>query len=183
MADQRKNPLAYTGRRVAGINEAGLAQFDSSEFDVNADGKVTVDDTMIQYAETTLTSAQVKALAATQIELVAAPGAGKCIEFVSALLKLDYGSNVFTESADNLAIKYTDASGVAVSQTIESTGFIDQSADTYTNAVPEKDQIVAASGCENKALVLDNTGDGEIAGNAANDNTLVVGVAYRVHSL
>ena len=127
-----------------------------------------------------LTSAQVKALAATQIELVAAPGAGKVIQFLGASLKLVYGgSNAFTEAGDNLAIKYADASGVAVSQTIETTAFITATADTYTNAIPALDAIVAATGAENQALVLDNLGS-EIAGNAANDNTLEVSVAYRI---
>lgn len=82
-----------------------------------------------------------------------------------------------------MAVKYTNGSGVAVSETVETTGFIDQTAETYTSAVMKKDTIVAASGCENKALVLHNTGDGEFGGNAANDVTLTVGIFYRVHNL
>lgn len=131
-------------------------------------------------AEVTLTATQVKALATTPITLVAAPGAGKVIHFLGAQLKLDYGgSNAFSEAGDNLGIKYTDASGVQVCTTIECTGFIDQTADTYTNAVPSADAIVAATGAENQALVLDNLGS-NFAGNAADDNTLVVSVLYRV---
>lgn len=141
-----------------------------------------VEDT-IQQAQVTLTAAQIKALAATQITLVAAPGAGKAVHFMGALLKLNYGSEVFTESADNLVIKYTNASGVAVSDVIECTGFIDQSADTITSAVPVKDAIVAASACENQALVIDNNGDGEFGGNASNDSTISIDVSYRVVTL
>lgn len=141
-----------------------------------------VEDT-IQQTQVTLTAAQVKALAATQITLVAAPGAGKAIHFMGALLKLNYGSEVFTESADNLVIKYTNASGVAVSDVIECTGFIDQSADTITSAVPIKDAIVAAASCENQALVIDNNGDGEFGGNASNDSTISIDISYRVVTL
>ena len=141
-----------------------------------------VEDT-IQQAQVTLTAAQIKALAATQITLVAAPGAGKAIQFLGAMLKLNYGSEVFTESADNLVIKYTNASGVAVSDVVECTGFIDQSADTITNAIPVKDAIVAAASCENQALVIDNNGDGEFGGNASNDSTISVDVSYRVVTL
>lgn len=137
----------------------------------------------LQFADVTLTSAEVKALAATQIELVAAQGAGSVITFISASFKLDYGgTNVFTEAGDNLAIKYTDASGVAVSQTIETTAFITATADTYTSVQPVIDAIVASAAAENQALVLDNIGS-EIAGNAANDNTLVVRVYYVVQSI
>jgi hypothetical protein len=167
-----QSPIGYTGRVEASDVRSGMTYYDSPGF-----------STYICYAEVTISNSEIKALAATQKTLVAAPGAGKCVEFVSALFKLNAGANVLSESADNLAIKYTDAAGVAVTGAIESTGFIDQAADTYTNAIPSADAIVAASACENKALVLDNTGDGEIAGNAANDATITVGVSYRIHSL
>lgn len=142
----------------------------------------SLDAEILRYAETTMTATEVKALATTPIELVAAPGAGLCVEFCSALLKLVAGSEVLAEAGDNLGIKYTDASGVQVSATIESTGFIDQAANTYTNAIAAGDAIVAATGCENQALVLDNLGS-NFTGNASDDAQLVVGVAYRIHSL
>ena len=176
----------------ASTSNKGVASFASANFSVSS-GAVSIanegvdtaqlkEDT-IQQAQVVLTAAQVKALAATQIELVAAPGAGKAIHFLGAALKLNYGSEVFTESDDDLVIKYTNASGVAVSDVVENTGFIDQSADTITFAVPIKDPIVAAASCENQALVIDNDGDGEIGGNASNDSTLTVDVSYRVVTL
>ena len=130
-----------------------------------------------------LTAAQVKVLRATPFELVAAPGAGKVLEFVSAILKLNYGSEVFTESADNLVIEYDDGAAAIVSQVIESTGFIDQGADTQSNALPSVDAIDASADVENKNLALFNNGDGEIAGNASDDSTLDVHITYRVHTM
>lgn len=180
------------GRKMATVKSAGLSQMASTaqmntatraDRIVNAaslEARLVAREGIMQYADVTLTSAQVKALAATQIELVAAPGAGKMLQFMGALLKLDYGTNVFTESSITLGIKFTDDTGVQVSNTIEATGFIDQSADTYSNAIPVLNTIVAASAAENKALVLDNLGAGEIAGNAANDNTLVVRCFYQI---
>ena len=137
----------------------------------------------LQYADVTITAAQVKAIRATPIELVAAPAAGSAHMLIGAMLKLNYGSEVFTETADNLAIRYTDGSGVIVSQTIESGSFIDASADTITNALPKIDAVVVATGAEAKALVLHNTGDGEIAGNASNDSTITVRTYYVTHAL
>lgn len=131
-------------------------------------------------AKVSLTNANIKALRATPITLVAAPGANKIIVFDHALLKLNYGTDVLTESADNLAIKYVDGSGAAVSETIECTGWIDQSVDTYTNAIAKKDAIVAASANVNKALVIHNTGDGEIGGNATADSTVDIYVTYHI---
>ena len=135
-----------------------------------------VDESYLQTASVTIATGDVLTLATTPVELVAAPGAGKYIEFLGASFILDYNSVPYTEAGDNLGIKYTDASGVQVSDTIECTGFIDQVADTITNAIPVKDAIVAASGCVNKALVLDNLGSNFGAGNSP----LIVKITYRV---
>jgi len=168
---QIKQAASQTGKALQIVDSS-----DNEIFAIGANGYGAT-----RYAEVSLTNAEIKALRATPKTLVAAPGAGLLLEFVSAVLFLDYGSNVLTESADNMAVKYTDGSGTAVSETIECTGFIDQSADTMTTARAKVDGIVAKSGCENKALVLHQTGDGEWGGNAGSDTTMRVKVAYRVH--
>lgn len=131
--------------------------------------------------EVTITNAQLKALRATPKELVAAPGSGYVLEFIRALVFLDYGSNVLTESADNMAIKLGDGSGTAVSETIEATGFIDAAADTLIPVIPAASAAIAKTAIDNKSLVLHNTGDGEYAGNAGADTVLRVRTTYRVH--
>jgi len=144
-----------------------------------ADDAVTsakVDEGLIQTVTVTVSTGELLALATTPKELVAAPGADKVVQFLGAQLVLNYAGVAYTESGDNMAIKYENASGVAVSDTIECTGFIDATADTLTNAVPVKDAIVAASGCVNKALVLDNIGSNFAAGTSPVD----VVVAYKV---
>lgn len=130
---------------------------------------------------TTLTSAQIKALRATPIAIAAAPGSGKMIEFVGAVLIMNYGSNVLSESSDNLVIQY-HTSGVDVCAAIETTGFLDQAADMIATAVPIAIAGAAATSFSNLALELFNNGDGEFGGNAANDTTLTVKCTYRVHA-
>jgi hypothetical protein len=105
------------------------------------------------------------------------------LQFVSAVLVNNGGANALTESADNMAVKLGNGAGAAVSQDIEATGFIDQTAATVTSALPKVDPIVAKANAANKALVLHNTGDGEYGGNAAADVTMSIKVAYRVHSV
>lgn len=130
-----------------------------------------------------IVSAEVLLLATTQIKLVAAPGAGKVIQFISATLILDYGgTNAFTGDTNNLAIKYTDASGVAVSETIEMSSFIALTADTITKTLAVKDAVVTAAGSVNQALVLDNIGS-NFGGNAGDDNVLIVKVSYIIHDV
>jgi len=130
----------------------------------------------VQYAEVTVSTAELLALATTPKTLVAAPGADKFIMFLGAEFVLNYNTTQYTEAGDNLGIKYTDASGVQVSDTVEMTGFIDQAADTITNAVPVKDAIVAAAGAVNQALVLDNLN----ANFAAGDSPVYVKIHYKV---
>lgn len=142
-------------------------------------GTFTISNSIVQIATFNINASGIKNLAATPIAVIAAPGVGKGIVFEGATLKLVAGSEAFTESTYNLAFRYTDGSGVIVSDAVETTGFIDQVANTVTNAVPIKDAIVAQTGMENQALVLDNIGGGEIAGNASNDGELRVTVKYR----
>lgn len=139
-----------------------------------------MDETLVRYAEVSIAAAAVATLRATPVSLVAAPGAGKVLEFISAVFFLDYTAPGFTETDDNLAVKYENGSGAAASETIECTGFIDQTADTMTIGVAKNDAIVAKTGCENKALVLHNTGNAEFANSGG--SALRVKVAYRVHT-
>lgn len=187
---------AFTARKVATLNRTA-GTITTTSIGLNdaiataniQDGAVTTaklaDDAVtsaklaedtVQVASVTVSSSELLALATTPKELVAAPGADKFIQFLGAQLVLDYNSSAYTESGDNLGIKYTDAAGVQVSATIESTGFIDQTADTITNAIPAADAIVAATGAVNQALVLDNLGSNFAAG----DSPVDVNVLYRV---
>jgi hypothetical protein len=136
----------------------------------------------LKFADVLIANADLKALRAAPKTLVPAPGNGKVLEFLSAVLVLAAGSNVLVEATANLAVKYQNGAGVQVSQTIEMTAFIDQATHQVTYALAKPDPITARTGCENQPLVLHNLGAGEIAGNAANDATLRVKVAYRVHT-
>jgi len=126
----------------------------------------------------TVSAAELAALRATPKTLVSAPGAGYVLKFEGATLLLDYTAPAFTETADNFVIRYNNGSGVAVSDVIENTGFIDQTADMITHAVPVKDPIVSKANGENKALVLHNNGDGELAGGGGSAVRVVI--SYRI---
>lgn len=164
---------------VAVSGDATLANTGALTIANNAVTSAKLAETTIKYAEVTISSAEVLALRATPKALVAAPGAGKVLEFVSLELYLDYNAAAYVESAANMAVKYNNGAGVAVSQTIEATGFIDQTADTRTNGIPRIDSIVAKAGCENQALVLHNTGAGEYT---TGNSPIRAKIAYRVHT-
>lgn len=129
-----------------------------------------------------ITSAEIKDLADMSIELVSAPGADKVLDFAGATLVLDFGTNVLVESNDNLIMRYDDGSAAVVSEIIEMTGFIDSEADAVTFAIPVKDPIGTSNSQANKNIALLNNA-GDFTGNSADDSTLRIMVAYRIHSL
>lgn len=127
----------------------------------------------------TITSAQVLALRATPITLVPAPDHRIILEFVRASVQLDYNSIAYAEGAakeDNLVVRYTDGSGLIVSEEIEMTGFIDQTVDMFTLGFPALNPILAKTDVAGKKLVLHNVGDEELT---LGDSPLVVDIVYR----
>jgi len=128
-----------------------------------------------QRAVVQLTNAQVLALRATPITLVAAGGANTAILVEEVYLVADAAAGAYTESADNLAVEYADGTDIL---TIETTGWVDQAAVGARRARPA---IALDTPVANSAVRLFNNGDGEFGGgNAA--NTLSVEVIYRVVS-
>lgn len=179
-AAPRRMAAGATGVEIAFVDGVGLfiRDKDATTWTVPAASGLTSGAVITGYKEVTITTAELLALRATPKTLVAAPGAGLFLEFVSLALLLDFNTIGYTETADNAAVRYTDGSGVIVSQAIEMTGFIDQVADTMTMGLPKIDPIAAKAGCENKALVLHNTGDGEWA---AGNSPVRAKISYAVH--
>jgi hypothetical protein len=170
------------------ITPTDTLAINTSDWDITATGvvsgiaSITFDSsTGIYHATVELSNADIKGLRASPKALVAATGANTFIEFVSAVLILDYGSEVLTESSDDLVIQYS-TSGQDVSASIQTTGFIDQAADQMAFIPAATIATMTAANAVNKGIELFNTGDGEIAGNASNDTTMTVKVAYRVHA-
>jgi len=147
--------------------------------DISAYGNISADNLHTDIV--TATYGYITALRAAPFQLVPAQGDGTLIEFVSAVLILNAGSEALTESDDNLQIVYDSGNGAAVSEVIEATGFINQTVDTITRAVPIADPIDAAADIVNKNLALKNIGDSEYGGNASEDVTMRVIITYRVH--
>ncbi len=60
-----------------------------------------LDPTTIQYAAVSIAAGAVATLRGTPVQLVAAPGSGLILEFISATLLLDWVTPGFTETDDN----------------------------------------------------------------------------------
>lgn len=135
-----------------------------------------LDESTVQYAEVEISAAEILALFTTAKELVAAPGSGKVLEFISLTLAYDYGTVVYTiGSATNLEVKITDKTGASVSTTQAVTGMIDQA----TDQLRALDKLEASvTPVVNAPLCLALAGADPTAG----DGTIHAKVAYRVHA-
>lgn len=139
-----------------------IVAFDATE---RADGELIT-------TTVTLTAAEIKALNTTAKPLVAAPGAGKVIEFVSAALFLDYGTTDYATAGD-LSIQ-TSTTSTALSDTIAAADFLQSSADAYrvVQALSADAQLDANEGLSLECATADPT---------AGDSPVTVKVTYRIH--
>jgi predicted RecA/RadA family phage recombinase len=142
-----------------------------------------LDPTLVQYAAVAVSNAEIKGLRGAPKELVAAPGAGKYLEFISATLLLDYGSNVLTRpnADEDMVVRLKDGAGLAVSEATAA-GFPVAAVDQLCTIRPAATQTMTKAQAENVALVLHNDGTAEFGGNAGADTVMRVKVAYRVHA-
>jgi hypothetical protein len=134
---------------------------------------------VIHYKEVVVTSAQIKALVATDVDLVAAPGAGKAIELISVLLTMVPATTspvayTWANTDHNITVGSAAFVNDAAAQAL-----IEASTSARYSAVlrPSATEGVLT---ENAALKIGASGTGEPA---AGNGTLKVRVAYRVWDL
>ncbi|MDG4549870.1 MAG: hypothetical protein P9F19_01465 [Candidatus Contendobacter sp.] len=110
-------------------------------------------DGPLQTAMVTVSSAELLALNATPKTLIAAPGGGKALILVAAELWLDYNGAAYAGIAagEDLTIKYSNAAGATLA-TIETTGFLDATADALRYVEPTT--TAAITPVANAPLVL-----------------------------
>lgn len=131
--------------------------------------------TDILHTVVVLTSQEVKALAATNIDLVPAPGAGLALVPVMVVYSLDRNAAYDDAAADgDLVLAYKTTQTALI--TTEADTFIDAAADRVTVERPAVADFVPEA---NTAIVLDNDG-AEFTGDAGNVNTLKVTTYYIV---
>lgn len=145
-------------------------------------GALTLAATTIKTAMLVLTNAQIKALRATPITVVAAPGAGKYILPISASIEMIYGgTNAFTSAAnDVLGLKWKDGT-TSTLLTGAVQALVQATASAMGIFLPLTASNVAKANVDNQALVVHNITASEVAGNAAADNTMNLVVKYSVH--
>ena len=161
------------GEIVYDIASTGVTRVNTNAFSLST----------IQYAQGSITNAQMLTLATTPVELVAAQGVGSIIEFISGVLCFDYTAAYTEPSApDDIVVRYTGASGTIQSQDVDATNFLTAVGDAMAFIAPLAGAITTVrlkAAVDNVPLVLHNTGTDYGGGNAG--NVVRYRIAYRVH--
>lgn len=129
----------------------------------------------ISIAEVTLSAADILAMYATPVEVIAAPGTGKVIEFLGALVVLDKGSTAFTGGG---AITFLNSvNGADLSASLAATA-VTSSSDTV-NIVPAASSSMdySATQAGGESIQITNT----TAAFAAGDGVVKLKISYRIH--
>ncbi len=120
-----------------------------------------------------ITSAEIKLLVTAPKLLVSAPGPGKILEFVSAVLFLDYNSATY-DTNTSLTVQ-TVTGNTALSGAVTAANFLHKTADVYT--------VMAALGTA--AGVVTDVNDGlelvAIGIPDTGDSPMKIKIAYRIH--
>jgi hypothetical protein len=128
----------------------------------------------IQYEEIAVTSAEILALNSTPKTLVDAPGEGKVLEFISAILILDYESAAYATNGD---LTVENETGTALSNTVTLANLLAATADKIVRVVALDTADTGVVLAANEAVQLACATGDPVTG----DSPMRVKVAYRVH--
>jgi hypothetical protein len=133
----------------------------------------------IQSATITLTSAQLLHLKGTPVQLVSAPGAGKAVNAISAVLQYKFNSSAYMSPAGGSGIEISFMGETGSSLNGPSKGFVDQSGNRISQLSPGG-PVFSQAGAENAPLIIRNADGAEWADG---DGTVIVTVYYTVVDL
>lgn len=132
-------------------------------------------------ASNTLTNSQIKNLHATPIDAIGPPGSGKVIVPLIVSMKMNYGgTNVFTAP---VGINLTYGTATIIFTGVLANAQIVAAATQFASTIPGGQQAGANTLFDNISVKFFNPSGTEIAGNAANNNTITWSIIYQIVSI
>ena len=148
---------------------------DSEHYTDGSIESIHLEASLIRYTDTQLTASELNNVRATNIELVATPGANLAVIPVAVHMFLDHGGADFVQTAngDQLALIYNASTEIVeLGSEAQCTTFLEASADAALFDPIDADGLVPEA---NKAIDLDNNGSNEYT---TGNGTLSIRVYY-----
>lgn len=165
---------ASTGEVEFDLRALNLERVGTNELQDDAVTSAKIDETVVQAVKVTLSAANIIAMNATPVTLIAAPGANKAIIVDEAVFHFQVGATQFT-AGGAVSIEYADANDNLLASTL--------AASVITGASDAVRKIDGADGSltvtANKAVEITNA----TAAFADGDGTMDVYLRYRVLTL
>jgi hypothetical protein len=133
----------------------------------------------IQSATVTLSSAQLLHLKGTPVQLVAAPGAGKTINAISAVLEYEFNNTAYISPAGGGGFEISFTGETTSQLNGPAVGFIDRSSNSISQ-LSQGGPVFSQANAENAALIIRNVDGAEWTNG---DGTVSVTVYYTIVSL
>jgi len=149
----------------------------------NGTNFVSTSPVILLSTNVTLTSAQIKALHGTPIQIIATPSAGQMIVITSMASKYTYGgNNVFVAAASQtISLFYSNLTSVAQNGVVTNAELTGTSTKWHNGL--NSSSISTATDITALGIVAYNSVATEITGNANNDNTFEITVLYYIWTL
>lgn len=164
--------MAYLDPTQGARREGGAGAVAAADIAAGAVTSAKLADDLLHSVQVTLTSANILAMSATPVSLIAAPGAGKIIMVESILLKFVATATAYANGGA-VEFRYTNASGAKVSADIAAAVITAGAGTSYTSVAGVTTSLTPVA---NAALVITNATAAFITGTGAG----VVTIIYRI---
>ena len=171
MAVEKKiSELTAKSTELQPLDKLEVSEWNGATFDT----KSILGSGFILHKKVSLTAAQIKTISSVPVSVIAAPGAGKVIEIVSAFLSFNYGTVTFDAAASFEVSLYTDTAGGR--QYTTANNILNRTSSTIQTF--DKDASTASQLVDNKAIFIDGGDDSTVG-----DSTIDLYIDYRIITL
>ena len=170
MATKKISDLTAKTTELQKLDLLNVSEWNGETYDTKSiDGSKFILSTKVS-----LSAAQIKTISTVPISVIAAPGAGKVIEIVSAFLSFNYGTVTFDAAADFEVSLYTDTAGARQFSTANN--ILNKTSSTIQTF--DKDASTSSQLVDNKAIFIDGGDDSTVG-----DSTIDLYINYRIITL
>lgn len=139
-------------RHFGVLNTLGDTGIPVAAFATNGITKAQLELQLLQWVDVAIANAAIDTMNATPVQLIAAPGSGKIIQFLGAIVVNTFLTTAFELGSGTMDIRYENSSGGLAGQLTNA--FVESAATAYATVAP-----LTCVSLVNKAIVIHASAD------------------------